>query len=191
MLRLRLIGPIEAGIQLRVMNMVKTVEKSASQTDTVKSIEPSGLWSTDVPTAFQQLLRLQTEISERSFRDGMARLLPTTALNSAVDKILESVVQYPGRMEQATKQLCASFDLLAKAQVDWFSRACDNWVEINRSASASVFRSTATEGLTERRISARMISFPDRRSPVGTVGTAEDAADVGEAGALRAAHRRG
>ena len=166
--------------------MVKSVEKSASQTDTVKSNEPSGLWFTDVPTAFQQLLRLQTEISERSFRDGMARLLPTTALNSAVDQILESVVQYTGRMEQATKQLCASFDLLAKAQVDWFSRACDNWVEINR--SASVFRSTATEGLTERRISSRMISFSDRRSPVGT---ADDAADAGEAGALRVAQRRG
>ncbi len=166
--------------------MVKTVEKSVAQTGGVESIEPSELWSTEVLAAFQQLLRSQTEMNERSFRDGMARLLPPTVLNSAVDKILESVGQYPLRMEQATSQLCASFDLLAKAQVDWFSRACDNWVEINRSATASVFRSTAAEVVVDRRVSARLISFPDRRSPVLDTGYTGDAAD---AGAPRAARR--
>lgn len=173
---------------VKTVKTVNTVKKSVPQTGMVESIEPSELGSTDVLAAFQQRLRMQTEMTARSFRSGMARLLPPAALNSAMDKILQSVGQYPGRMEQATSQLCVSFDLLAKAQVDWFSRACDSWVEINRSASASVFRSTATEGLKDRRVSARLFSFPDRRSPVVT---ASDAADVDEAGAQRAAHRRG
>lgn len=134
---------------------------------------PSGLWSTELMAAFQLLLQSQTEMGATSFRDGLTHLWPQRALNRAIDKMLESVSQYPARMEQATGALCSSFDLLAQAQVDWFSRACDNWAEISRSASASVFRSAASEAAPDRRIAAEVISFPDRRSASTTFGTSQ------------------
>ncbi|MGS0756036.1 hypothetical protein ACVBEH_16115 [Roseateles sp. GG27B] len=122
--------------------------------------------------AFQQLMQLQTEMSANSFRDGLARLLPPTVLNSAADKMLWSAGQYPARVEQAVSNMRACFDLLASAQVDWFSRACDSWFEISRSASASVFRHTAGVPLADRRLSARLITFPDRRSPANSASAA-------------------
>lgn len=157
--------------------MVKTVQKAEPQAGLnpqqtgVESIEQSGLWSTEFLAAFQRLVQLQSELGANSFRDSMARLRPTFVLNSAVDKVLESVGYFPAQMEQAASPMRTCFDLLATAQVDWFSRACDNWFELSRSASANVFRSTAGEAVTDRRLSARLITFPDRRSAAAAAGS--------------------
>ncbi|MDC8774453.1 hypothetical protein [Roseateles albus] len=123
-------------------------------------------WLSTVTDAQLQLLQLQTDFFADAFSDSLPVLLPPLNIDGVLGAPWRLGMLYPAQAERVAKGLRDGFEIISRAQSACVNQSCDNFIALGQ--RASVTQSQVNGLVLDRRVSAQLISFENRRKAGST-----------------------
>jgi hypothetical protein len=123
-------------------------------------------WLGTVIEAQQQLLQLQSDLFADTLSDSVPVLLPPLNIDGVIGAPWRLGMFYPAIAERFANGIRRWHEIVSRAQGDCIGQSCDAYISLGQ--RASVTQSQVNGLVIDRRVSAQVINFENRRKATAT-----------------------
>ncbi|MCV2371327.1 hypothetical protein [Roseateles oligotrophus] len=123
-------------------------------------------WLGTVVDAQQQMLQLQSDLFADTVSDSLPVLLPPLNIDGLVGAPWRLGMFYPTFAERMAKGVRQGYEIVSRAQGAFVGQSCDAFISLGQ--RASVTQSQVNGLVIDRRVSAQVINFENRRKAAQT-----------------------
>ncbi|MCV2355634.1 hypothetical protein LNV09_15935 [Paucibacter sp. B2R-40] len=145
-------------------------------------------WLGSVVGAQQQLFQLQSDLFADTLSDSVPVLLPPLSIDGFFGAPWRLGMFYPAVAERLADGIRRWHDIVSRAQGDCIGQSCDAFVSWGQ--RASVTQSQVNGLVVDRRVSAQVINFENRRKATPTALLANEPQPEQEDASAQVALRR-